>query len=279
MGRTMVTISAIWDRTTEFLSDTMSAVAPIALAGLFLPYAISTAIGPLATSDAEAKIIVSLCKIVLALWMMGGSLAIIALALRKPADRNSTMSAALARFLPMLGVALLLGIVFAVLFLPVVIALHASGFDFRAAAAGVQQTPKGGWVAFAGLYMIAFLVIVCWVSGRLMPLYAVVVAERRGIGAIGRAFALTRGMGGRLFGVMLLYGIVSGVAQLAARTVFGSIFTLIFGRGDQISAASVLTAVLVAAVGTIFFVLAAVFGAHLYLATRDTPAPVDVAPE
>jgi hypothetical protein len=117
------------------------------------------------------------------------------------------------------------------------------------------------------------------VSGRLMALYAVVIAERRGIGALGRAFSLTRGVGGRLFGVMLLYVIVSEVAQLATRTVFGSIFALIFGSDPGISIGSVLTAILVAAVGTIFFVLAAVFGARLYLATRDILTPVDVVPE
>jgi hypothetical protein len=274
----MVTISTLWDRTTEFLGDNLAVVAPVALMGMFVPYAISTAIAPLAIGAPEIKIVVNLCKILLALWLAGGSLALVALALRPQGDRSPVMSTVLARFIPMLGVAIVLGIVFVIVFLPAVFALVASGFDFRAAAAGVQQVPTNpGWLAFAGLYTLVLVVLLCWVAGRLMTLNAVVVAERRGIGAIGHAFALTRGMGGRLFGVMLLYVVVSGVAQLAARTVFGSIFALIFGRDGAISLASVMTAIVVAAVGTVFFVLAAVFGAQLYLALRGVPAPADAA--
>jgi hypothetical protein len=277
MGRApMVTISNVWDRTTELLGDNLSAVAPVALVGLFVPYAISTAITPLAAGDSGTRIVVNLCALLLGIWIMGGGLAITALALRAPDERGSAVRTALGRLLPMLGIAILLAIAAALLLLPGFVMLGLGGLDFRT---GTAQAPNGAWMAFGALYFLLFVIFLCWASGRLLALNATVIAERRGIGAIGRTFALTRGMGGRLFGVMLLYVIVSSVAQLATRTVFGSIFALIFGSDRGISVASVLTAILVAMVGTIFFVLASIFGAQLYLATRGIPAPVDVAPE
>src|SRR3546814_5010707 len=83
---------------------------------------------------------------------------------------------------------------------------------------------------------------------RLLPLNSVVVAERRGVGAIRRAFGLTRGLALRIVGVVILFFVVWGVSAMAATTVLGSIFQLAFGGEGAITLATVLTGVVGGAV-------------------------------
>ncbi len=73
----------------------------------------------------------------------------------------------------------------------------------------------------------------------------------------------------KIIGMLILYGIVAGVAILATRTVFGSVLRLVLGGDGLVTTASVLTALIGAVVQTVFVVLAAAFTAKLYLAVRD----------
>ena len=69
--------------------------------------------------------------------------------------------------------------------------------------------------------------------------------------------------------MILLYLIVSFVAQKAVQFVFGALLGLMFGGGGAVSLAGVLTSILVGVVATAFTVLAAAFTTRLYLALRD----------
>ncbi len=118
------------------------------------------------------------------------------------------------------------------------------------------------------------LPVALWALARILALLVpVVVAERRGIRAFGRAFALSRGLAWRILGVILLYAIVSGVVQLAAKLGFGSIFELVVGGEGPLSLAKILTSIVSGAVSCAFAVLAAVFCAKLYLVTSGQDAP------
>src|SRR3546814_9103815 len=76
-----------------------------------------------------------------------------------------------------------------------------------------------GLKLFVGLYSLALVIVVLWGMARLLPLNSVVVAERRGVGAIRRAFGLTRGLALRIVGVVILFFVVWGVSAMAATTV------------------------------------------------------------
>src|SRR3546814_20166423 len=100
---------------------------------------------------------------------------------------------------------------------------------------------SAGLKLFVGLYSRALVIVVLWGMARLLPLNSVVVAERRGVGAIRRAFGLTRGLALRIVGVVILFFVVWGVSAMAATPVLGSIFKLAFGGEDAHTLATVLT--------------------------------------
>src|SRR3546814_18266146 len=85
---------------------------------------------------------------------------------------------------------------------------------------------SAGLKLFVGLYSRALVIVVLWGMARLLPLNSVVVAERRGVGAIRRAFGLTRGLALRIVGVVILFFDVWGVSAMAATTVLGPIFQI-----------------------------------------------------
>jgi hypothetical protein len=151
----------------------------------------------------------------------------------------------------------------------VVPAMIASGVDLSQMRAGSALRPfaaapgVGLWLGLTlTAVMIGFLLLIV----RLAPLSGLILSERRGAGAIPRAFRLTRGLTWKLVGVVILYAIVSIVAQWAAQGVFGSVLALIAGGEGPVTLAGVLTGAIVAAVQTAFTVLAAAFTAKLYLA-------------
>lgn len=266
----MTSMSTVWDRTTDFLSDRLSIVAAIALPAVFVPNAVQGIVQPLSpTAGPFGQLGLSILTVALTLVGVWGQTALIALALEPMLTRGAAFRQATSRFGAAIGVALLLLLALAALTIPVWAILVGYGVDLAALADGAKPdvpTAAGLWIA---LYTIVVLPVVIWLWARLLPVSAVVVAERRGAGAIRRAFALTDGLAGRIVGVAILFLIVVLVATLAAKTVFGSILRLVFGDVGAINAASVVTAIVVALVSTIFSAIGCAFAAKLYLALRD----------
>ncbi|MGN6375391.1 MAG: hypothetical protein ACTHMG_07530 [Sphingomonas sp.] len=262
----MVQMSAVWDRTTAFANGAMASILPIALLLFFAPIAVQLAIAPWVEGQLPAvRLIVMILFWAIALL---GTLAVAVLALNATTRASEAVRAAAARLLPAIGVFILLGIIAGVLALPMGIAFDLSGVDVAALDGGEPNLSgmSTGVALFLLIYAIAYVVVVIWATARLLVVEPVILAERRGAGAITRSFAMTRGLALRIVGVLLLYAIVSTVAVLAARTVFGAIFALVLPNGDGISAAGIATAIIVAAVSAVFRVLAAIFVAKLYLA-------------
>ncbi|MEN2785868.1 hypothetical protein ACFOKI_10320 [Sphingomonas qilianensis] len=264
-----ISMGNVWDRATDFLSDNMGVVVPIALLTIFLPSSLSASIAPFAKQSPTASMIVSAVGLVLTLIGLWGQLAIIALATQQRAGRGPAVRTANARLLPLIGISLLAVIAGFALFVPIPVALSLAGYDFRGAMGGQRVPVSGGVAMFVSVYGLLLLPLFLFLVARLSLLTPVVVRERRGVGAFKRSFVLTRGITWKVIGVLILYCIVFGVAMLAARTVFGSIFQLIAGGEGEISLATVLTSVVVSVVQTSFFVLAAAFEGKLYLAVRD----------
>jgi hypothetical protein len=272
----MLQIGTVWDRTTAFASSMTSAILPIALLLVFLPVSVQTALEPLLLKMSIGPRLGAMTIF----WAMEllGTLAIIVLALGATNRAGEAVRAASPRLLPAIGIFVLLGIVAGVLALPMIIGMKGAGIGLTAMQAGFTPsliTP--GLALFVALYGIAYIIVIIWATARLLVIEPVVLAERRGIGAIMRSVRLTRGMTWKLVGVLLLYGIVASIAALAAETVFGSILRLIAPDDGDIGIASVITAIIVAAVSTAFKVLAAIFVGKLYLAAEDTAEGLSAA--
>lgn len=276
----MVKMGYVWDRTVETLGERLAVILPFALFGIFLPSCITTVLAALREIAGPGLRIslslVSLAASLLSLWVQ---LAIVAAAVdvRRAAGEMSRIASR--RLLPLIGVFLLIGIVVGVLMLPAFVLLALGGLDPMAIQAGQvtlsRLTP--GFVGAALLYGLIAFVVILFVSARLAPLSAVVAEERRGAGAITRAFRLTRGLTWRLVGVILLYGVVSVIATLAVQTVFGTLLRLFDSGTGAVTVTAIVTAAATAAVSTAFTVLATVFCARLYVAIVGATEPQQVA--
>ncbi|MBA4047171.1 MAG: hypothetical protein C0476_01370 [Sphingomonas sp.] len=270
-----VNVSAVWDRSTEFLGDNIAAVMTIALPFIYLPQLVQNALQPLATSSTGGWIVqlVTLAMVIVGLW---GQLQVMALALDPARSVAQAREMATARLIPVIIVSLCLLLGVLALMIPVLVALVAAGLDYdameRAITTGATVPVPTGLTAslalFILLYCIALLVVMLWVGVRLLVANAVIVEERRMLGAMPRSFAMTRGHTLVLIGLALLYGVVSFVAVAAAQSVFGFVIGLILGGEGPITVATVLTAAIVAAVATAFGLLITSFVAYFYRAVR-----------
>jgi len=258
----MVKMGTVWDRAAEFLTDNLPAILPIALFAFFVPLSIMGSLGPVLNAQA-AGLAYALWIIVFALAALvnWGSLTLVAMALERT-DKVGGEPGAIAarRLVPALAVWLAIGGLVVLLSLPVVLTLASAPRE-----AGTLSIPVAvAWPLM--IYLVCAIVAAIWLLARLILVYPVIVAEKRWFGAIWRSWKLTRGVGLRIVGVLLLYFLVVIVGMLATQTVFGSIFKLIAGPDGGLSLSSVLTSVMTAVVGTGFSVIVPVFTARLYLA-------------
>lgn len=266
---TTVSMSAVWDRTTEFLSEHFGAVAGIAALAIFVPGTIGEILTPLGAAAGQGlKVglgLLALVFLVLSLW---GQLAITALALDPAA--GEAWGRATRRLGALILVMLALGVIALVLALPIFVLMAISGVDVtRMQEAGAMAAMTPGAAGMIGLYALIAVPFTLWLMARIAVLpTAVVVAETLSLGALGRSFRLTRGLALKIIGVLLLYGIVMWVATLAVETVVGSVMRLLTEGDGQITVASAVTAVAVALASTIFSVIGTAFAAKLHLAAR-----------
>lgn len=266
----MVTMSTVWDRSAEFIGDHLAAVAAIAGAAIFVPIVLWQLLLPAYPGTAGGgRLALSLLWLALALVSFGGRLALIALVLEPAAGPRSAARTAAARFAPAVGVSVALLLALTVATLPL---SFLTGGDLSAVESGAMPAIDGRTAAAVTGYGLIALVVMLWASARLAVTWPVVVAERRGLGALPRAFRLTRGLAGRILGVLILFGVVTAVATLAAKTVVGSLTRIAFGTHGGWDAATIVTAMAVALVSTLAWTIVATFLAMLYQAVRDRAA-------
>ncbi|MCC2976297.1 hypothetical protein LK533_06370 [Sphingomonas sp. PL-96] len=260
-----VEMERVWDRTAAFIRG--HAVALFALGGLalFAPtVALAIAEAAVDGADGATRGLLSVVQIAGSLLMLWAELAVVALAIL-PGALGPAMRQAGLRLAVVIGFALLLTLALLLLGVPVIGILAGYGFDFTAAAVGEEVMPSAAAAAWIALYGLVLLPLLLWVGARLSLLAPVVLAERRGLRAFARSFALTRGLAARIIGVLLLYGVVRLVLTSAVRFAAGTVFAIAFGSDDGLGIASILTRVSTGLVETALAVLLWAFTGKLYL--------------
>ena len=263
----MVRMGDVWDRTTDFLGEHLSAVLPIVLLGIFVPLSVGNSLSELwLTAGSSAKVALTVGFVVIYLAVFWAYLALTAMAI-DPALARRAGPVGLGRLPAGVGAYLILALVILALTIPLGVLLAASGIDVDALGRGEPMGPVAPGIGWALLiYLLLLFAAVVAATARLATMGAVVVAERRGAGAVVRAFRMTRGLTWKLIGVAILYGVVSNICAMAAKTVFGTVLRLFAGGEGALSVATVVTGIVVAAVSAAFTTLAAVFCAKLYVA-------------
>jgi hypothetical protein len=269
----MISMGMVWDRTTAVVAGRLGILVSIALLLLFVPPVVQAAIDAAAGSSQAMRWAGGIIAIIVFLAATWGALAITAVASDPAVDRGTALAIGGARMGPLLGIIIALAIAAVLAMLPGGVLIGIAGFDVDRARLGLSQDNLNlGMFAAGFLYFLVLALACLWVGARLVPLLGVVVNERRGLRAIGRSFALSRGSTLKLIGVLILYSIVFAVVLLASSAVIGLIVRLVVG--PEAPAAVVLAVALVtAAVTAGFSVLQSVFSAQFYLAAREARDP------
>lgn len=272
----MIRIGTVWDRTTDVLAGRSGILAGIALLLVFLPSVVQAAVRTFGGANVAIALIAGIVGIAVAVLAVWASLSLTAVASDPAVDRDRALAIGRNRLPAGLAVLVVLMLIALVAVLPGIALLASSGFDFARARAGLPQlTADTGRAGGAMLYFLALSLAGIWFSARLVPLFAIVTNERRGLRALSRSFALTRGSTLKLIGVMILYAIVLFVVLLAATSIVGLIFRLALGP-ESTATVGFVVAVVGAAVTSMFSVLQSTFSAQFYIAAvaaRDGAAP------
>lgn len=272
----MISMGTVWERTAEFLSDNLGTILPIALLAIFVPAVIGGSFSGL-QQDATPGLAVGLGlgSLLLALVGFWGQLAITALAI-DPAIEGGAAKVATRRLPAALLVMIVAVLALLLALIPVAVILGATGVPIAAMSSQQMPDVPPGVAAGLLLYVLLLLPLLFWATTRLSVVLPVIVGERLALRAIPRAWRLTRGVALKIAGVLILYAVVSTVANLAATTAFGAIMYLVAGRGeDGLSLATILTSIVGGAVTTGFTVLGIAFITKLFvslLAREQTAA-------
>lgn len=260
-----VEMDRVWDRTAAFVRTHAAALLALGGLTLLLPTFVSgTAAAAAVETTGFVRALLAVVQLVASLVMLWAELAVVALAIA-PGELGGAMRRAALRLPVVIGIGLLLAVGALVLALPALGILLAYHVDFvTAAAAGEPVTPSAAPAAWIALYALIVLPLVLWLAARLVLVAPVVLEERRGIGAIARSFALTRGLAARIIGVLLLYGVVTLVLTVAVQFAAGTVFGILFGSDDGLGLASIVTLLLTAVVETGMAVLLWAFIGKLY---------------
>lgn len=262
----MVKMGNVWDRTMAVLNGRGGMLAGMAILTLFVPPVIAAAHSAYATPGGGTAAIGALLALVTAIAALWGQLFIIAASSDQDVDRATALRQARSRLLPALLLAVVLAVIMTVVILPAFVLLSFAGFDFVAMSRGGNPgSIAPGMALIASLYVVVILIGLLFVGARLLPLYAVLLHECLGLGAISRCWRLTRRHTWRLVGVVLLFLVVLLIATTAAQLVGGLLVRLILG-GDALATVAFIAAIIAQAVSTALTLIAIVFSAQLYVA-------------
>lgn len=267
----MIKIGAIWDQAVQVMRGRAGMLAGIALLTIVPSSVVGGAFANLVDPASPLHLLGGLLRLVDLVLLILGTLAITAIASDPSVGAGRAFRMAGGRLLPALGVFVMFGLLSAILFVPGIGALIASGAAYDSAGNLDLDHAATGTLALAGALMLAAVLAMLWLLARLAPLMAVVLHERAGaLGAFRRSFALTRGSTMRLIGVLLLFFIVLTVFTVAVTSVVGVVVRLLPGVTDGMAVMLLaLVSGIVSAIGT---VVQSVFVARFYIVARDRAA-------
>ncbi|SFJ20983.1 hypothetical protein SAMN03159338_1078 [Sphingomonas sp. NFR04] len=268
----MAKMGIVWERTTAFVGEHLGALVPVALLAFVVPSVLNSCVSAAAvTASPGVRLAVGVVVVLLSIVSFWGSLSVIALATGASGLAGAGQLAA--RRLPAaLLVAIGIGVAAALAMLPVPLILATRGYDVLAIAAGqgATMTIDPQTSSMVALWVLVLILAFFFLFTRLLLVSTVVLREGLLFGAIRRSWALTRGHGWRILGLLLLFTLIGGVAQLAAKLVFGSVFALLFGNAPGLTTAMLLTTIVTASVQAVVMLLLAAFQGKLYVALTAT---------
>ena len=255
----LLSIGKAWDETKSALQANRKLIVPVALGLILLPAVVVSMVEPRVPAGEQpppgAWMLIALVMVIV---MIVGQLAIVLMvngwrgsvgeAIGKAARRTPTfVLAALAYLVPVI-------ILFSVL-------LGVAGIGTTATGqVDLNSFNSAGW-----LVLLLFLLVLVFVSIRLLPLLAVVASEEIGpIASLKRSFALTSGHFWRLLGFLMLF-IIAAIVVLGAVGIFAGLVGALAGGVERFSVGALITALLTALASAVVTTVYIVMVTRIYV--------------
>jgi hypothetical protein len=270
-----LSITQAWNETAEFVRREAGLLFPISFLLLALPNALLEALTPAPPVPGQPPEF-GLWLLLFPVLLVGsliGYVAISHLALRPGSSVGEALRRGAARMLPLLAVAILVGIAFFILlFILAVIAVVAVPGALAATQAGGPPTPA---VVTAILVVFALILpVALYFTSRLLLLNPIAAAEAGGpFEIIARSWRLTEGHVWKLVGFLILVTIVVFILTGAIRAVSGILFRVLAGPLEPGSTSTWLVIVVMSLVNMAVFAFLASLIARIYAQLAGTNTP------
>lgn len=223
-----LSIGTAWDQTRDIISRDGGLIATVVAALIVLPSAISTTIAPESASVAQESANASgpggIVQIVMMLISQVGALALTVIALKPGLAVGEAIATGARRLLPALGAVLLYVIPMLILFAILLSAFVGQGTP-EEMMAGIKNL-GGGQL----LVLIGALLFLLYLGIRFMLANPVAVSESSNpVTILKRSWVLTRGHFLRLFGLLVLIGLVALLLSAVAGLLGGVLIAILFG--------------------------------------------------
>ena len=261
-----LSIGRAWDETKASLQAQRRLLVPVALGLLLLPAVIAAMVQPPVVDGGQpepgAWMLVVLAMLIV---MMVAQLTLVLLVNGWRGSVGEAIARA-GRRTPVLIASALIIMVPVILLLSVALVITAAGTLGTGEFNPASLNPAGT------LVLLLCLLVLIYLSIRLLPMVAVVASEAVGpVGAIKRSFQLTRGNFWRLFVFVLLIMIAFVVAAMVVGAVFGSVITLTLGPAEPWSIPQLLLALIGGVVQAAFIVVYIAMLARIYAQLASAP--------
>jgi len=228
-----LSISTVWDRTTDFLSGHWRPAALISIATISVNDALAAILQPIMRGEAEpgTRIAAFAAILVGTLWSITGQLALTAFVFDPARTTGQAMRKGTARLPPMIGGTLLVAVAATIAAAPLVAGILLQMIDLQA-----EPPVLPGWFL---LYAVFFSLLVVAAWARLVLMAPSIVEGLGPVAAIRSSLRRTQGHFWKLVGAALLYLVVSGVVTLALSSAAGAMFAMLLGDAGRYAGAIV----------------------------------------
>ena len=251
-----VSINRAWDETRDFLVRERRLVTPLLLTFVLLPtVAFRLFTPPLGSAESTSGPALLLIYVVLFIELIGG-IALILLATGSGGSIGQTIGTAIRRTL----IVVLAFILFGLLMLPLMLL-----FAFLAVPGGELPTNPAAIPPKFAVAVLAGIVVAMLLFFRISLFIPAASIEKIGPWrALKRGWQLGRGIGGKLIATFFALFVTSLVLSMAVQWVFGAIAQLALGGDAGLTPGSLLVAVAVGLVASVFLAIQSVMSARIY---------------
>lgn len=255
-----LSVGQAWGEATAVLKRDGGIIATVALALLVLPGALVGVAAPPGSALANSRW-AGLLVLVSTLIAFAGQIAIARIALGPPLTVGQAIGLGFQRFLSFFLAWILWLLPF---MLAIGLVIGATGIDPAALSANSASPPPQvpAWASIAVLVLVIALIVV---AARMLLLTPTAAAERLGpIALLKRSWQLSRGHAFKLFGLLVLLGLLFVALVLGLGSALGSVVVLAFGQPQAFSISALLLALFEGLLSAVISVFSAVLLARIY---------------